>query len=407
MNKSLKANILKIIDSSTIHGLPNVLRSQRLLSKIIWSITTLVSISVGSFFTLDSVLNYFSYEVITSIETFYEQHQVFPAVTICSLTRGFNKTNITGILADCIFNDDESCFKTPENYFEQYYDPNYQKCYRFNSGKDIHGNKTTIYTNRLPGKDYGLKLKLIESVGLIINIHNQSLLPFRNEISNNYNGNNILVSSGFVTDIIINRVFDQKLPKPYNDCYGIEELSLFNKNHTIIRYINSTDQFYSQQRCLKLCFNLYYLNENPCNCAISFDNIDELWPRCFRDKELRNITGCTSVYKKNFIKNSILEKCSEYCPLECNSISYQTSYSIAPITTPIIFNQTELNIYYREAKYTLIKQKPKIELFELISNAGGILGLFIGISFLSFIEFVEIFIEILYLLNDHDRLGKV
>jgi hypothetical protein len=40
-------------------------------------------------------------------------------------------------------------------------------------------------------------------------------------------------------------------------------------------------------------------------------------------------------------------------------------------------------------------------LIDLISNIGGILGLFLGVSFLSIIELIELFLEILFLLYNH------
>ena len=43
-------------------------------------------------------------------------------------------------------------------------------------------------------------------------------------------------------------------------------------------------------------------------------------------------------------------------------------------------------VFYDDLKYTLIKQQPKIELFGLISNIGGTLGLFLGFSLLDLFE---------------------
>jgi hypothetical protein len=49
-----------------------------------------------------------------------------------------------------------------------------------------------------------------------------------------------------------------------------------------------------------------------------------------------------------------------------------------------------------ETSHTFIKSSSKIDnLFDFISNLGGNFGLFIGISFLSFAEFIELFIEII------------
>jgi hypothetical protein len=56
-----------------------------------------------------------------------------------------------------------------------------------------------------------------------------------------------------------------------------------------------------------------------------------------------------------------------------------------------------LFVYYRKLEYTLISQEPKTETFDFISNIGGILGLFLGVSFLSFIEIFEIVLEIFFI----------
>ena len=40
----------------------------------------------------------------------------------------------------------------------------------------------------------------------------------------------------------------------------------------------------------------------------------------------------------------------------------------------------KIYVFYEDLKYTLITQKPKIELFGLISNIGGTLGLFLELS---------------------------
>jgi len=40
-----------------------------------------------------------------------------------------------------------------------------------------------------------------------------------------------------------------------------------------------------------------------------------------------------------------------------------------------------------------------MDIFDLISNIGGNFGLFIGISFLSFAELIELFVEIIIILG--------
>ena len=60
-------------------------------------------------------------------------------------------------------------------------------------------------------------------------------------------------------------------------------------------------------------------------------------------------------------------------------------------------NKIYIRIYYDDLKYTWINQQPKIELFGLISNIGGSLSLFVGISFISFLELFEVFTELFYI----------
>ena len=104
-----------------------------------------------------------------------------------------------------------------------------------------------------------------------------------------------------------------------------------------------------------------------------------------------------------------------YCPLECESINFSLQSSI--VDYPSIGNVTEnefksrftryeklrrdffaIRVYYEDLKYTFISQQPKTQVADLISSIGGLFGLFVGVSFLSFFEFIEIFFEIIFIL---------
>ncbi len=52
-------------------------------------------------------------------------------------------------------------------------------------------------------------------------------------------------------------------------------------------------------------------------------------------------------------------------------------------------------VYYENLKLTLINQQPKMQLFNLISSVGSLVGLFLGMSLLSFVELFEIIFEII------------
>ena len=48
-----------------------------------------------------------------------------------------------------------------------------------------------------------------------------------------------------------------------------------------------------------------------------------------------------------------------------------------------------------------------MDFFDLISNIGGNLGLFIGISFLSFAEIIELLIEAIYIICEKRQFHKI
>ncbi|CAF1150674.1 unnamed protein product [Brachionus calyciflorus] len=59
-----------------------------------------------------------------------------------------------------------------------------------------------------------------------------------------------------------------------------------------------------------------------------------------------------------------------------------------------------LNVYYETLNYEEITEKESVEFVGLLSNIGGIAGLFLGISFLSLVEIIEIAIQIIsFLVN--------
>ena len=102
-----------------------------------------------------------------------------------------------------------------------------------------------------------------------------------------------------------------------------------------------------------------------------------------------------------YVKKGIYETCFD-CPEECDSIQYDISHSSTKLSPQYeLFNNMQIdnyiffNVYYENLQYTVIDQIAQMNVFDLISNIGGNLGLFIGISFLSFAELIELLVEII------------
>ena len=86
-----------------------------------------------------------------------------------------------------------------------------------------------------------------------------------------------------------------------------------------------------------------------------------------------------------------------------HSNSFSDDHIIIQMLPENLENLVYFNAFYADLEYTYINQLPKMDFFDLISNIGGNLGLFIGISFLSFAEIIEFIIEAVYILVDSKR----
>ena len=94
------------------------------------------------------------------------------------------------------------------------------------------------------------------------------------------------------------------------------------------------------------------------------------------------------------------EYCEPKCPLECDNIQYNTESSYSNMRTSDDLSKKDTNlsliIFYNSASYTTIEEMEKTDLIDLIANIGGTLGLFLGLSVLSFVEIFELFGKILF-----------
>ena len=99
------------------------------------------------------------------------------------------------------------------------------------------------------------------------------------------------------------------------------------------------------------------------------------------------------LYQQNL--NSNVSDCEPYCPLECDSVVFASK--IQSFATPSFPNQISLTIFYEEMSYTDYYEVPKTTVFDLVSTFGGVFGLFLGFSLLSFVEIVTLIFNIIAL----------
>ena len=82
----LRSIIRDFASNTSIHGLPDIARSQSKYNYIFWSTLLLSFAGVMAYFVIESIEIYFEYPTQTLVSIVAERSQEFPAVTFCNYT---------------------------------------------------------------------------------------------------------------------------------------------------------------------------------------------------------------------------------------------------------------------------------------------------------------------------------
>jgi hypothetical protein len=385
--KIIEKSIEIALDSSS-HGIPNMFRNEKTCLKLMWIMLFLTGTSMGIYTCVNSIFSYFNYEVVTSINVINEIPTEFPAITFFIQRNNKVKISLNKLINECKFNT-LSCNVT-ENYFK--------------TNRDKYGFISYTFKNEnafLGGKFFALSVSLnLENItfdngsiydGIRLIIHNSSY------DSNYYTGaspNGFNLETGFKYEISIKKIFTYKLGQPYNNCLkDVESRDSFDSD--LYRYIlKSTNYSYRQEDCF-----MYYVGRELYKHFNGSNKIDRWENIVF---EYPSYSDYLNIIYQNIINNKIYKVYESECPLECDSIKYEISHSFNKFSikneTSSSSERVQFSVYYEKPEYTVIDQIAQMTVFDLISNIGGNLGLFIGISFLSFAEIIELLVEIIFII---------
>lgn len=220
----------------------------------------------------------------------------------------------------------------------------------------------------------------------------------------------INVQTGTETYIGVRRSFTSKLGKPYSKCQSDLKPSGNYSQRLFTFFQDLGVTYYDQKFCQRLCYQDKLIDR--CNCC------DLVTPRirnasyCAKNQELL----CQNEFAAEFLSSDVTQLCDNVCIQECNTQEFDVSLNMATFptlsylkflssyeNTAILFPSTEsqlmsfgqqgfvkIVIDYDQLYYTSIDEQAQTTLQTLFGNLGGQLGLFIGISFLSLVELLEI-----------------
>ncbi|XP_070544098.1 uncharacterized protein [Ptychodera flava] len=287
--------------------------------------------------------------------------------------------------------DEKTC--SPSD-FSTFQDDHYGNCFKFNHGQ----NGTIVRDANRQGALSGLRLTLFLEQNEYISVYGRNagarvnINPLNDTVLPQDEG--ITIMPGTVTSIGIREKHTLRKTKPYGKCKDeANEDGLYGPNRT-----------YGVLACQKTCVQRQMLKY--CKCVDSYIMGE---PQCL-------ITNITQDTCRQFIRYLFqIQKLGCDCPIPCKeqyydqtisqslwpatvSLSYllKTIHSISSKTKDIndahsvSLNLAQLEVYFEELTVESTIELPAYEIEDFLSDIGGTLGLYIGLSVITVAEFIEL-----------------
>uniref|UniRef100_UPI00358E9EF6 amiloride-sensitive sodium channel subunit beta-like n=1 Tax=Myxine glutinosa TaxID=7769 RepID=UPI00358E9EF6 len=237
---------------------------------------------------------------------------------------------------------------------------------------------------------------LMRSAGALVMLHPQGSYPFLQE-------GGIYILPGMETSIGIEMEDIELLGPPYSNC---------TKDGLDLSVPNLYNMTYSFQVCLTSCFQMHMVRE--CGCGYY------LYPLPPGAEYCQKNSHWAYCYDKLFHRLSHENtSCMDACKQPCSDKEYQMTISMAdwPSETSEkwIFhilskekntsggakinrnNIMKVNLYFEEFNHKTTMESPAQTLITLLSNFGGLFGLWMGGSVLCIIEAAEIIVDLMWI----------
>lgn len=208
------------------------------------------------------------------------------------------------------------------------------------------------------------------------------------------------IKPGVAASISLTLTHYHNLPAPYTQCQYADTIDT-----EIVRNMRRANLSYDRFNCITLCQQFLAANESGC--------YNMVYPNVY------NINPCQNFdeYFRNRDASVDLNVCPKWCPPECQQLVYRSEISYTEFPTrnyayKLLQNRndfysrlfqtknitydmfkksvTSMYIYFEDLIITEIVESPSVQFVDLISNIGGLVGLFIGFSVLTLVEFIEL-----------------
>ena len=400
----LKHHLMNKVRTEVYDLIIKIAQTPNKILKIFLFLFVCIASALASYTVIQSIISYFSYQVLTTSRTLYETPANFPKITICNshifttdyaldLLKKSNdelypnisilnpeqmskydiqmKLNFAqnihlsanGKVANKNFTNedrkklslslDDTLLRCKFNYksctsadFLWTFDSYYGNCYIFNSGFDSSNHKVDLKQSSVAGFLFGLQLDLYVN-------YNDDLNYFRHRSI----GKGILLRIDNASYLKDHNIDGIKLSPGYQADISIERSFKFTmakpysdceiENHSpgqidsdLYNLISHSPYQYTQQLCFTQCYQKNLIK--ACNCAsVTFVSLFTSTPRC----ETLNQTICLfNFFTYKYLSNDyVMTNCLPLCPLECNITKYRTSLRYHPFNGHLYVDYVKQN----------------------------------------------------------------
>ena len=291
-------------------------------------------------------------------------------------------------IVDCMFGLYINSFDC-QSYVTQFRNPNYGMCNTFHYGSAVRENimetgyngGITMVLNVFP-EEYSSESSG-PTRGYVVFVHESEYPDL---------GDPVAISTGSHSFIGLKKHKQSILPKPYAESNCVDTRN------------------YNRLACLEKCNNLAEWTSEPnCSCDIYLSEGE-------RACTMYDLFFCVWTYQfNNYLENnraSQAEQCD--CPHPCDVVHYDQVVSTVSLSSPqvnfrarvdnwphqnateIEDNYVSLLVYFRSFTETHTLEKPAMEIYDVFANIGGQLGLCVGASLITIVEFLELLAILVY-----------
>ena len=348
----------------SIRGYSEVLKTRSISKKILWLICMIALFATCMFYTSLNYKGFLEFNVVTQIKQIEVENMTYPAITICLADRSLKlpgviiPISLRDVLVDCTFEKSANCSFEDFANFQVHTQSNQSlNCYQFNGVRNESDYRTQMLSSSKFGSRSGLYMQLNYSIDGYLNYYvgDNFVRPLFSELAN-------FMQPGKAFFVGFKKTSDSKLPEPFSRCRD----QINSGTSHLVKKILDQNFAYRKIDCYDLCVNEYASS--------------------------RNLSKDYVYWRMNFDYEG---NCSRSCPLECNAFVFDTKENsrefLKNYKQP---NFLQMFFFFSDNKYIELTQIEKTSVADLVSNTGGVLGLFLDLTFISAYKMLVYFYDL-------------